>query len=547
MRHISKTRSAWIMIIFLLLYLILLINLYFIQILQTDFFNTLANRQYHIELVRDPMRGEILDRNGQAIALNKESLSAFILPRQLQNEAELKNFLNEHFPLAAQRLSKSADKHFMYIARRLTDDFCNKIKNEKLIDIKLIKEPSRFYVNESMAQLIGITNIDNHGIFGLEQQYDALLAGSAVRLSLEKDARSSNFYFNRDQQLAGKNGSDLYLTIDSDLQFLTYEALAEAVHRLDAELGAVVIMNPNDGQIVTLASYPGFNPNDTQELVQENTRLVPVVDSYEYGSIMKPFVALAAFAENLVTADELNDCENKTEAYVDGMRFTTTRASVGSHMPFSEVVARSNNIGMVKVAKRLGTKLYDHYTQLGFGSKTGINFMGEQSGYVSHPARWSKRSIISLSFGYEITATLLQVARAFCVIANGGNLLHPKLILNEVTPDPIRIYDQKSVLAVQDILRQTVQHGTGVRAKIRGYDIMGKTGTANLAIDGSYSQKHLIFSFAGIVQKGDYNRVIVVCLKDIKSDRQMYGSNTAAPLFEKIAEQMLVHGSLRGL
>ena len=544
MRQSSKIRSTLIFMIFLSLYLVLVINLYFIQVWQTNFFSALGNRQYHIELTNYPIRGEILDRYGRPVALNRENISAFVLPKQLEDAKKLNRFLKKYFPSSYERLKKSGDKHFIYIARRFPQDLCDQVQCDQITDLKFMQEPSRYYPSEAMGPVVGITNIDNHGMFGLEQVYDATLAGKPTKMFLEKDARHAHYYFKRDLQASGSVGHNLSLTIDSDLQAIAYEALAKSVDKLEAELGCVVIMDAQNGEILSLVSYPGFDPNSTQVIDQAKTRLVPVVDSYEYGSIMKVFVALAALDEGVVQPDELIDCENRAETYIDGMKFTTTKSSVNGEIPFSEVVARSNNIGMVKVAKRLNEKLYDHYVKLGFGSKTGLNFLGEQSGYVSHPAKWSKRSIISLSFGYEISATLLQVARAFALIANGGELVTPKLILEDKKAkvnSNKKIYDSKVVHIVQDILRDTVQHGTGVRAKIRGYDVMGKTGTANLAMDGTYSQNNLIFTFAGIVQKGNYNRVIVTCIKNVKNSYKMYGANTAAPLFEKIAEQMLVH------
>ena len=539
MKQSSKIRSTLIFVLFMGLYVVLLVNLYFIQILQTDFFSTLANRQYHIELVSYPARGEILDCKDRPVAVNKEAVSAFVLPRQLQDEKTLQAFLQNYFPSSWERLSRFRDKHFMYIARRLPDDLCSQAQCDKVVDLKFMKEPSRYYPNEAMSQVVGITNIDNQGLFGVEQLYNQTLAGASHKIVLEKDARSAHFYFKQELQKGGTLGSNVKLTIDSDLQFLVNEALVTAVERLQAEMGAVVIMDPQNGDILSLVSYPNFDPNSIQELDQAKTKLVPVTDCYEYGSIMKVFVALAALAEGVVQPDDIIDCENKEVTQIDGMRFSTVKAN--GEIPFSEVVARSNNIGMVKVAKRLNEKLYDHYVKLGFGAKTGLNFLGEQAGYVSHPSKWSKRSIISLSFGYEITATLLQVARAFSLIANGGSLVTPRLVLSENSVPPQKIYDSAVITTVQNILRDTVQFGTGVRAKIRGYDVMGKTGTANLAVDGAYSQDNLIFTFAGILQKGSYSRVIVTCIKNVLNPYKMYGANTTAPLFEKIAEQMLVH------
>ena len=234
MRQISKFRTVLIFIMFVFLYIAILINLYFIQILQTDFFNALASRQYHIELTNFPTRGQILDRFGRPVAINKESISAFILPRQLQDKKALKSFLKRYFPEAKKRMNRFLDKYFMYVARRLPDDLCEYEDCEKIVDLKFMKEPSRYYPNEAMGSIVGIVNIDNHGIFGIEQLYDKVLAGKPTKIALDKDARSTNFYFKQDLQKNGEQGDDIYLTIDSDLQFLVYEALAEAYAALEA-------------------------------------------------------------------------------------------------------------------------------------------------------------------------------------------------------------------------------------------------------------------------------------------------------------------------
>lgn len=534
----SRVRSTLVFVGFVCLYAIVIINLYFIQVYQADQFSSLANRQYHIELTNYPVRGQILDRDGRPVAVNKESVSAFLLPRQIQDKSGLNSFLQKYFPETLKRLPSYKNKHFMYIARRFPNDLCNKVQCENIVDLKFMKEPSRFYPNDAMGQLVGITNIDNKGLFGIEQLQNKVLAGVPTKVVLEKDARSAHFYFKREVQKGGELGSDINLTIDSDLQYLVGEALQEAVERLEAEQGSVIIMDPKNGDILSMVTSPWFDPNSTKSLDIEKTKPAVLADVHELGSVMKVFVALAALDEEVVEPDEIIDCESRKETSIDGMKFTTVKAH--GELPFSEVVARSNNIGMVKVAKRLNEKLYDHYRKLGFGSKTGIKFSGEQSGYVSHPSGWSKRSIISLSFGYELTSTLLQLARAFSLIANGGYLVTPRLILDKNLVEPQQVYSQDKISTIQSILRDTVHHGTGVRAKIKGYDIMGKTGTANLVVDGTYSQNNLIFTFAGIVQKGDYSRVIVTNIKNTKNPK-MYGANTAAPLFEKVAELMLVH------
>lgn len=538
----SKFRSGLIFLVFGFLYLVVVINLFVIQIWQRDFFANLGRKQYSVELVNYPPRGLILDRHGHPVALNKEAISAFILPRQIQDRPALIKFLSKHAPQALERLGRYSKKHFMYVLRHCSPEFYQAAQEAGVVDLKFMKEPSRFYPNSSLGQLVGMTDIDNVGLFGFEQQYNSFLAGQPSQMLLEKEARSAQFFFKRELQKSGAPGQNLRLTIDSVLQDLVTEALCDSVTKLEAELGAVVVMDPKNGDILALAGCPGFDPNGGGEIDLNRTKPIALVDTYELGSVMKIFVAIAALSEGVVTADEIIDCENREETAIDGMRFTTVHAN--GKIPFSEVMVHSNNIGMVKVAMRMREKLYDHYRKLGFGTKTGLNFAGEQSGYVSHPKNWSKRSIVSLSFGYELTANLVQLARAFSVIANDGYLVEPRLILDQPTCPGQQIYPAETIKIAQEMLRDTVQHGTGVRAKIKGYDVIGKTGTARLVVNGEYSHTNQIYTFAGIVQKGSWRRVIVTFIKNTKNYRTLYGANTAAPLFEKVAELAIIRDKI---
>jgi cell division protein FtsI/penicillin-binding protein 2 len=205
------------------------------------------------------------------------------------------------------------------------------------------------------------------------------------------------------------------------------------------------------------------------------------------------------------------------------------------------VIADSNNIGVAKVAVKLGPKLYDHYRKVGFGTKTGLQWPGEQPGFVNPPNRWSRSSILVLSFGYEATVSLIQMATAFGVLANDGYLVRPTIVKQDKphrSAEPL--YSKRTINEMLDILAMTVDHGTGKNAAINGYTVRGKTGTANLVVNGKYSPHNNIYSFIGIVEKDSYKRVILTFLKDI-GKRGAYASSTAAPLFSKIAEKVLIH------
>ena len=539
-----KLRTFFIFVCFLFIYVVILFNLYLIQILNADYFANLAHKQYNITITTQPPRAIIYDRHKNPVAVNKESLSAFILPHKIEDPKNLKYFLNKNFPSALERLNNHKNKFFMYVKRKLTPEQLQLIDMNNISDIKILTEPSRFYPIDSMGTIIGVTDIDNKGLFGIERELNKQLAGSSTTMTLEKDARSGHFYFKKETTIAGKDSQPVTLTIDSKLQFLANEELKDVISKFEAKEGAVIIINPDNGHILAMTNYPHFNPNETTNLDLELTKNCALTNSYEFGSVMKVFVALAALDEGVVTPDELIDCENVKQTKVDGMSFTTLFSA--GLIPFSEVVEKSNNIGMVKVAKRLGPKLYDHYLRMGFGKKTGLGLGGEVNGFINHPTKWSKRSIISLSFGYEITATLLQLARAFGIIANNGYEVTPQLILkeNDTTKTyPKRLYDEKVIDQIKAIMQNTVTKGTAKKAAIKGYKIMGKTGTANLVIDGTYNTSKNIYSFVGIIEKDNYKRVIATYVKE-SPQKGLYSSLIVVPLFEQIAEKLLIHDKI---
>jgi len=525
-----------------MLYFIILGNIFYIQIIQKPFFSDLGKQQYNVSVTTHPSRALIYDGVGKPIAMNSESLSAFILPNQIEEPDRLNTFLKKYFPQALTRWQRNKTKHFLYIKRRLAQQELLLIKKHAIKDIKLVKEPCRFYPSETLGTIVGITDIDNKGLFGIEKIYNDQLRGQATICTLERDARSGHFHFNKKTNIQGKEGIPIYVTIDSNLQFLAYEELKDILERFEAKEGGVVIINPKNGAVLTSVSYPDFNPNETQSLNQSYTKNFPLTESYEVGSVIKVFSAMASLEEGAVTPEELIDCDGKRTSYIDGMKINTVKAH--GIIPFAEVIQKTNNIGTAKVAMRIGEKLYHHYKKLGFDKKTAINFPGEQSGFITHPSHWSKRSIISLSFGYEIRSTMMQLAQAFGVIANDGHYMPLHLIKGKQSSLSPRLYSQKTIDQIKEILTNTVLKGTAHRARIKGYRVMGKTGTANLIENGKYNDKKNIFTFSGIVEKGNYKRVIVTYVKEAQVKRLLYASMVAVPLFERVAEKMLIHDKI---
>lgn len=439
----------------------------------------------------------------------------------------------------------------MYIQRRLNAQQIAAIKNSNVPDIHLLQEPNRMYPIPSAACITGITDIDNNGVCGIELICNTQLAGTPTTHQLQKDARSGHFYFTKETRVSGKAGTPVTLTIDGNLQFLAQEELNKTVKIFNAPEGAVIIINPANGHIHAMVQYPDFDPENRNIIAAVHTKNKISTEAYELGSVMKICTALAALEEGVITLNEEIDCHNKKTSYIDGRKINTVIAQ--DIVPFWDVIARSNNIGIAQVAKRLDHLLYNHYKRLGFGEKTGIPIAGEQAGFVNPPHNWSKQSIFSLSYGYEIRATLLQLARAFCIIANDGYAVEPKLIIEPLVkgslqtlidmPEKKRLYSQKAIEDIKIILHKTTQEGSGRKAHIKGYNIMTKTGSANLLIDGIYDHNKSIFTCAGIVEKGDYKRVIVTFIKEPQC-KQVYASTVAAPLFEQVAQKMLIHDKI---
>ncbi len=572
MIHSFKLRSTIIFFVFTLLYACVAINLYFIQIKHHDFYKKIAEQQYHVTVTQTPVRGPIFDRTGRNyLAMNKDYVAAFILPTQLTDTKRTLHFLEKQFPHARKRFGHNKDKHFMFIKRRLQPQEIGLIQKEKNPDIFLLSEPGRHYPLACASPIIGLTNIDNKGLLGIEYVYNSLLAGNPTTCHLEKDARSGYYYFKKQTAIQGDDAEPLQLTIDADLQFLIQEAVQQTVDKFNAHQAAVIIMDPNTGEIIAMLSYPYFDPNNSQTSHADNFRNKIITDAHELGSVMKVYAALAALEEGVVTADELIDCKDTLTTQIDGRTINTVQAH--GIIPFTDVIALSNNIGIAIVAQRLGTKLYDHYKNLGFGQKTGIRFPGENPGYLNPPEKWSKQSIISLSYGYEVSATLLQLACAMCTIATGHQVT-PTLVKNEnllkgtplfsSTPCSIsfhtgtpaknnesedkdqtpqeraKLFSDTSRNTIKEILEKTTQYGTARRARIKGYRIMSKTGTANMLVDGEYDKNKNIYTCSGIVEKDNYQRVIVTFVKETQQ-KNIYASSVAVPLFEAVAERMLIH------
>lgn len=533
----NTTRSKFVLLIFFCLYVMIGMNLYLIQVQQNNFFKDLAEKQYNVTLQSFPQRAYIYDRNQNLVAINKDSFAAFILPKAIGNKDQLVQFLQKHFPSAVQRLDDYANKNFMFIKRNLHEEEIILIQKSQIPDIYLLKESSRYYPYEALGPIVGITDVDNNGLFGIEAMFNKELQGTPSTFLLKQDAKSHHFFFSRETKQKGTDGQPIILTIDAPLQHKCQTILDDQVAKYGACEGGALIMDPQTGELFAVVSTPYFDPNNTKNLDIECTKSRPITNCFESGSVIKVFAAVAALQEGVTTLDEIIDCENTKETRIDHLRVRTVYPN--GPITFKEVMQYSNNIGMVKVIKRLGHDLYDYYKLLGLGETTGLNFYGEQKGFVNHPSNWSAYSIQSLSYGYEVTTSLLQLARAFSMLINGGYLVKPKIIKNDSVEKTGPYLSQKTLLDMREILQAVVDSGSALKAQIPGYIVYGKTGTANILINGQYDEDRHLYTFIGAVQKDDYVRVIACYVKD--SRKATYASMVTAPLFKQLAEAMILH------
>lgn len=533
----NNKRSFFIVLLFFILYGVTCINLYFIQIKNAPFFQNLAEKQYHTTVQNYPQRGYIFDRYDNPIAINKDSLSIFVLPKDLINKTETLSFLEQNFPGVSKRFERYKHKNFMFVKRNLSQDEIEIIQKSNINDIHFLKESNRFYPYESLGTIIGITDIDNNGLFGIEQLYNTQLKGSPTTFHLKKDAKQKHFYFAQEKIQEGTHPKSIKLTIDADLQFKYQQILDQIVQKHEAKEAAALCLDPETGEVLAMVSCPNFDPNMTKDLDIEKTKNRPISECFESGSVIKVFAALAALEQGVVTVDEVIDCENTKETKIDHLRVRTVTPH--GKIPFINIIKGSNNIGIVKVTKRLGQDLYDYYKLVGFGQLTGLNMPGEQKGFVNHPSNWSAYSIQSLSYGYEMTTNLLQLARAFSVIINNGYLITPTLIKENFTKKIGPIISQKTVQDLRLILEETIQTGSGKLAQINGYKTLGKTGTSNLLVNGAYNDNKHLYTFIGAVEHNNYKRVIVTYIKECKT--VSYASRIAAPIFKTLAETTLLH------
>lgn len=544
---------------FSVLLFVILFFLVFYQLIQLTFvrdatLNTIAAAQHYLHVEIPPLRGAILDRQGKELAVSLRVPSIYGVPRLIGRQRkrslahEVSGILGLDEEWVFERLLR--DKAFVWLKRKVSFEQAQKISALKDAGLGVLDEYRRFYPqSEFMANLLGFVDMDNRGLEGIELKMDPSLRGRAGLRDTKRDALGREIKAFEIKSVPALDGNRVYLTLDQYLQYLTERSLDQAYTRWKAEGAAAVLMEAKTGKILAMASRPTFDPNRYESSPTENRRNRAITDMYEPGSIFKIITASAALNEGLVTPETTFFCENGEYHY--GTRVLHDVHPYGQ-LKFSEVLIKSSNIGIVKIAAVLEPETLHRYIQnFGFGKKTGIDLAGEATGFTNPPSRWSKTSPYNIPMGHEIMVTLIQMATAMAVIANGGDLVtpyvldriedHTGVVLRENQPIiKRRVIEPAVSQTMREILVRAVEEGTGKSARISNVPVGGKTGTAQkVLLNGrGYSHSDFMSSFVGFGPADDNPLVMAVVVDD--PGPSYYGGTVAAPVFKEVMEAAVI-------
>lgn len=563
----TRRRIAVTMAAFLILFLIMAGRLFYLQVIRAEELQTKAKSQWTMETVVQPMRGKILDRNGNVLAESATAYSLSVSPRQIENKISLASVLSPLLEMdenAVYARISDTTKGGVTVKRQLDASVAQSLKlmmaesaknGEKLFSgVYLESDMKRYYPNGAFAtQLLGLTTIDGVGQSGLESRLNNYLSGKTGRVVQEIDGKGNALNISSGEYVSAVDGSDVILTIDKSIQSYAEKAAREAMEVNGAEAVRVLVMNPKTGEILASVSKPDYDPNNPPRndvsLLTSRMRNTVVSDAYEPGSTFKMITMAACLEENLTNLNEHFFCSGSI--YAEGGRVRCWGNPHGSES-LTEALENSCNPVFVELGLRLGTETFYKYLDgFGFGRKTGVDIPGEESGIVISKSAVRKADIARIGFGQSIAVTPIQLLTSACAVVNGGKLMTPYVVKEIRSPDGELIEKNEPVIRSQPISEETsallrrmlesvVENGGGKNAYIEGYHVGGKTGTAQVYVDGKVSTDMHIGSFIGFAPMDD-PRIAVLMIVDRADLRPDYGSVTAAPFAREILYQSLVH------
>ncbi|MBW3662184.1 MAG: penicillin-binding protein 2 [Actinobacteria bacterium] len=559
-------RAVFLLVVYVVAFVGITARLVLVQVVRADELALEGIRQRVRTVELPPQRGRIYDREGDVLATSVDAATVYADPRAYRPEerpdgliappagdvgttaATLAPILGLDADAIATQLRK--DAHFVYLARQLDWRVGEHVLDLGLPGIGVLTEPRRDYPAGGLAgQIVGFTGIDGDGLHGLELQYDRLLRGEPGTLALERAPGGLAIASGTRQLEPATAGTDLVLTIDREIQHVAETAAQGAVEEFNAVGASVVVLEVRTGDVLAMASAPGFDPDALDGSDPATWRNRAVTDMFEPGSVQKALTAAAALEEGVVTPDTVFAVEDRIR--VGNKTFSDSHDHPTEDLTFSEIIAASSNVGTIKVAQLLGPERLATYLEaFGYGQPLGTGFPGEAPGMVLPVDQWWTTSLPTIAIGQGVAATLLQAAHAYATIANDGLAVPPRIVRGTVAEDgrlhPTvegdrrRVIGAKTSRALREILAGVVDEGgTGGNAAVANYDVAGKTGTARKPLPDArgYSTEY-VAAFVGFAPVDDPQVVVAVMVDE---PRPIWGGVVAAPVFAEVMEFALLH------
>ncbi|MFM8863864.1 MAG: peptidoglycan D,D-transpeptidase FtsI family protein [Limnohabitans sp.] len=512
----------------------------YVQVIENDFYIKQGTKRFVRTLELPANRGQILDRNGLLLASSVPAPSVWANPEDIERDpAKLRQLakLLEMSPAELEKKLQDEDKTFVWLRRQMDEPVAKQILALDIKGVYTIKEYKRLYPEgEAAAHIVGFTNVEDQGQEGVELVFQKALAGKPGSRRVIKDGRHRVIEAVGDV-VPPVDGQDLQLSIDSKVQFFAYQKLREAVQEHKAKAGSVVVLDAQSGEVLALANYPSYSPDKRVNLSGEQLRNRALTDTFEPGSTMKPFPVALALEKRMVRPE--------TQIQTAPGRITLTGSTItDAHaygvLTVNEIIQKSSNVGTVKMAMQIEAReLWEMYSAVGFGQKPQVPFPGVVSGRLRPYKTWRPIEQATMSYGYGISGSLFQVARAYTVFARDGEIVPTTLLKTEQQVQGVRVFSAENALAVRKMLAMAAgPGGTAPKAQTLGYSVGGKTGTARKQEGKGYTGKKYRGFFVGMAPI-EQPRIVVAVMIDEPSNGRYYGGDVAAPVFSATVQQTL--------
>lgn len=511
-----------------------------VQVFGNEFYRKQGEVRFARTLDLPANRGRIFDRNGLLLATSVPVPSIWAIPEDVEHDktklAHLAKLLAMPLPELMKKLEED-ERSFVWLKRQVDEATARQIASLDIKGIYQRKEYRRQYPEgEAAAHVVGFTSVEDHGQEGVELAFNKDLAGRPGSRRVIKD-RMGRIVEDVGEQVPPSDGRDLQLSIDSKVQFFAYQKLRDAVLENKAKAGSVVVLDVHTGEVLALANYPSYSPNKRQNLTGAQLRNRALTDTFEPGSTMKPFIAALALEKGMVKpGTPIQTAPGRIT--IGGS--TITDAHPHGVLTVAEVIQKSSNVGTVKMAMQMQPReMWDLYTQVGLGQKPQLPFPGIVSGKLRAPKTWRPIEQATMSYGYGLSTSLFQLARAYSVFARDGELVPVTLLKAEGAAAGMRVLQPQTAQAVRQMLHLATQNGgTAPKAQAMGYSVGGKTGTAHKQEGKGYAERKYRGFFVGVAPV-ENPRIVVAVMIDEPTAGKYYGGDVAAPVFSATVQQTL--------